>query len=172
MKDSKYLDGYYLYKEHWGLNDRSRVLLEVMEGQVDKDDSILELGCSAGRNLKALHVAGYKNLTGLEMSKKAYKQIGRYTKKIFGRYEDLIDELEPYDVVISMSFLQELGRTPAADECVAKLPRIVKKYLITIDSEIMDFQQILLTNGLKKIEEIGVHKHSPFSTPIKVYAKE
>ena len=171
MKDSKYLDDRYLDLEHWKLTSRSVALLKVMENYADKTDSILELGCSAGRNLKALHLEDYKDITGLEMSKKAFGQIGDYTKKIFGRYEDLIDTLKPYDIVISMSFLQELDRSFEADECVSKLPKIVKKYLITIDSQADDFQEILLKNGLEKIEEINPNESSPFSTPIKIYKK-
>lgn len=170
-KSEDYLDGTYLGNDHWNLRERSEKLLDVMEKHLKgltKKSSIIELGCSAGRNLKFLHDEGFTNLTGLEMSPKAYHLIGKYAKhKILGRFEEKVDGLKKYDLVISMSFLQErIERTG-----VEKLPRIVGKYLITIDDPANDFQETLLANGLKLIEEIPPSGSSPFSTPIKIYEK-
>lgn len=164
MRDKKYLDGEYLETKHWGLKERSMRFLEIMEEYSDKKDSILELGCSAGRNLLYLHDAGYENLTGLEMSRKAYDGIGDYCKKILGRFEENVRYMKKYDIIFSMSFFQEFPKDRSSENAVANLPSKVKKYLITIDY--YDFQDIL-TKKMKLVREMGPKE--PFSTPIKIY---
>lgn len=161
-KETTYLDGHYLETRHWELVERSERLLEIFSEYVDKKDSILELGCSAGRNLKYLEDAGYKNLTGLEMSEKAVRDF-QY-KLVFGRFEDKVKRLKKYDVIFSMSFLQEFENNLPE---IAALPSKVKKYLITIDDH--DFEKILIENGLKLIKVFS--QKEPFTTPIKIYEK-
>lgn len=89
------------------LDDRSDAIVKVFKKYVKPKDTIMELGCSSGRNLVALSVAGFKNLTGLEMY--PVNELKEF-KLIRGRYEDI--ELDEYDVIFSASFLQEFETFP------------------------------------------------------------
>lgn len=107
MKSQDYLKDEYHNGRHWSLSDRSDMVVSMFKKYVDTKDTILELGCSAGRNLVALHGVGYENLTGLEMYPVEER---KEFKLIRGRYEDI--EHDEYDVIFSASFLQEFDPFP------------------------------------------------------------
>lgn len=107
MKSTDYLKDEYHNGRHWALDDRSEVIVEYLKKYAGYPDSILELGCSSGRNLVALKKAGFTDLTGLEM----YPVEERPEFKLIrGRYEEV--DLDEYDVMFSASFLQEFTDFP------------------------------------------------------------
>lgn len=57
--------------------DRTAFLLGLVERHVAKDASVLELGCNVGRNLNALALAGYRDLTGVEINPDAVALLGQ-----------------------------------------------------------------------------------------------
>ncbi len=158
MKNEDYLDGPYLESQHWTLTDRSLVICGFFSKYVDKSDSILELGCSAGRNLAYLKEAGYKNLTGLEMSKKA-SALCKFPV-LTGRYEE-IDHGE-FDVIFSASFLQELE--DFSQERLNKTLEKCQKYFMIFGDAMPKFEH----PGFELIEKRIVE---PFTQAIMVFKR-
>ena len=52
---------------------RTRFLLKIADRFVNKNDSILEIGCNVGRNLNALYCNGFRNLSGIEINERAIR---------------------------------------------------------------------------------------------------
>ena len=53
------------------------VLFSAIGKLISRDESILDLGCNTGRNLKGLNKIGYERLTGLDINPNAIKQAKR-----------------------------------------------------------------------------------------------
>lgn len=153
MKSIDYLKSEYHNDRHWALTSRSDKILEYFEKYVPKDASILELGCSSGRNLVALRKAGYTNLTGLEMYPIQKRE---EFKLIRGRWEET--ELREYDIIFSASFLQEFFEFPQA--LLDKTLERTKKYFMIFGDCIPPFQY----SDFEMVEKTKVEP--PFSEPI------
>ena len=100
------------------LEKRSEFLVEVFKDYIDKDWSILEIGCGDGRNIKYLKEAGWKNVEGID--------------KLQGTS---IEDIEPkeYDVIFTMSCLFLIP--PESNWVFEKIAKMAKKYLITFEGE-------------------------------------
>lgn len=98
------------------LDDRwqaATVCLVDMMKEVPRDASILELGCGAGRNLRAMRAAGFTNLAGIDISEEAVRMLGAITPDhAFALHEGDIHErlyhLPPVDAVVSVATMQHL----------------------------------------------------------------
>lgn len=96
------------------LGNVTRLVVSTIERYCSKDMSILEIGCGTGRNLVGLKKAGYKNLSGIEISSKAVK-VGR---SYFPEYqeidvtvtpiEEVAEDLPEYDVIYTQGCLMHL----------------------------------------------------------------
>lgn len=159
MKSVDYLKEEYHDERHWALNDRSIQVIKYFLKYVDFNDSILELGCSSGRNLVALKKAGFKNLTGLEMY--PIKERPEF-KLIRGRWEET--ELEEYDIIFSASFLQEFNGFP--QELFNKTLKKCRKYFMIFGDYTGDFKH----EGFKMVEK--VEPMGSFSQPIIILERE
>lgn len=100
------------------LNQRSETLVEIFKDYAKKDDTILEIGCADGRNLRYLENAGYKNVEGID--------------KLHGTaIEDV--PFKEYDIIFTMSTLFLL---PKESEWVfEKIADMAQKYIITLEGE-------------------------------------
>lgn len=163
MKAKNYLDGQYLDGIHWSLQDRSQVIVDFFKKYVEVGDSIIELGCSGGRNLVALKKSGFTDLTGLEMSDEAQKYLKDF-KPIHGRYEEV--DLGQYDVAFSASFLQEFDSFPS-DKFKETLSK-TKKYFMIFGDSIDENKYYQCIDGWQEIERINM---PPFSSPIRILCK-
>lgn len=153
MRDIDYLKEDYHNSRHWALNDRSEKIVEYFKKYANPNDSILELGCSSGRNLIFLKKAGFNNLTGLEMF--PVKERPEF-KLIRGRWEET--ELEKYDIIFSASFLQEFHEFP--QELFNKTLQKCRKYFMIFG----DYMKNHTHEGFKEVEKIPAQ--APFSEPI------
>lgn len=160
-KPRDYLKAEYHKNRHWLLGDRSEKIYEFFQKYVDKKDSILELGCSSGRNLIFLNLRGYKNLTGLEMSDEIDEPKG--FKLIKGRWEET--ELQEYDVIFSASFLQEFQKFP--QELFDKTLQKTRKYFMIFGDLMRDKEW--KHEGFEIVEQ--VESDPPFSQPIIILKK-
>ncbi len=153
MRETDYLKEDYHNSKHWALEERSQKILEFFEKYVNKSDSVLELGCSSGRNLIALKETGYTNLTGLEMY--PVKERGEFTL-LRGRWEET--KLEEYDIIFSASFLQEFKEFPQGlfDKTLSKC----KKYFMIFG----DYMSTHTHDGFEIVEKTIAE--APFSEPI------
>lgn len=155
MKSENYLDKDYHQNRHWGLKDRSDKIIEYFKKYVDKNDSILELGCSSGRNLVALQEAGYKNVSGLEMSLDINPPDNVHI--IYGRWESF--EMKPHDVIFSASFLQEFDEFPQL--LFEKTLQSTRKYFIIFGDYLREWKT---PAGWEIVEQTKAEY--PFSQPI------
>lgn len=122
---------------------RSETLVEVFNEYVDKEDSILEIGCGDGRNIRYLKEAGYGNVIGID--------------KIYGTaIED--EEFKQYDIIYTMSTLFLI---PSANEWVfEKIASMASKYLILFEGETTkgngvvgrDYNEVFSKFGFTQVE--------------------
>ena len=93
--------------------ERSEYLLNLIKKYAKPDDEILELGCNIGRNLHCLYNAGFKNLSGVEISASAIEQMMVLYPELANlsvyndAIENIIKELEDsrYGIVFAMAVL-------------------------------------------------------------------
>ncbi|MDS0477677.1 class I SAM-dependent methyltransferase [Natrinema sp. 1APR25-10V2] len=125
-----------------GPDDGSEWIHSILDDSVDLDAAILELGCSAGRNLAHLREQGYKNLYGIEINKEALGIMENTYPPLAADgtfYLDAIEEIVPtfednqFDVVFSVETLQHIH--PDNEWVFDELTRITSDYLITIENE-------------------------------------
>ena len=103
-----------------------------------RSSSILELGCNVGRNLEYLRIAGYKNLSGIEISPRALPVREKHFPDLDidyyeGRIEDWIVDFGEYDVVFSLAVLQHIH--PNSEWIFPEIARVAKKGIVTIEDE-------------------------------------
>ena len=80
-RSTRYSPGYYAY---YGPNETSEAVRETLDGLIEPDEAVLEVGCSAGRHLQHLRTAGYSNLHGVDINEEAYEVMA-------AEYPDLAD---------------------------------------------------------------------------------
>lgn len=119
-----------------GHEERSRYLVGlVAEAGIWKEAPILEIGCNIGRNLNALHNAGYTNLTGIDISKEALRKMEIYwpgiAKKIEGNAADVYPQ-EKFSLVFTMAVLEHIHPD---DEKLFSMMAESADTIITIENE-------------------------------------
>jgi len=107
---------------------------------IGPENSILEIGCGTGRNLVGLRKAGYKNVSGIEISEKAvavgrerfpeYKDIN----VIISPIEDIIMQLPYYDVIYTQGCLMHLPYS--LDWVIEEIKRKTRYLLLTNEGEL------------------------------------
>jgi len=123
------------YSRH---TERSDYLLSLMSKYVGKQDSILEIGCNVGRNLNTLFNSGFKNLTGVEISKEAVEESRRQyphleVPLVNSSVEDWVEEGEEFDCIFSMAVMIHLPYE--SDWVLEEISKKARKVLITIEDE-------------------------------------
>lgn len=121
------------------LENVSRMIVETMMRYADKTDTILEIGCGTGRNLAALKKAGYKRLSGIEISPKtvevgreyfpAYKRI----QVLIGPAEQMIDEVDEVDVIYTVGLLMHIP--PEHEWLFERIAQKARKLIVTVEGE-------------------------------------
>lgn len=149
---------------------RSQFLMGIIKKYVKPDAKILEIGCNVGRNLNYLFQAGFKNLEGIEINKKAvqllkktYPEMARHTKIYNVPIEEIIKELKDgeFDVVFTMAVFEHIHRD--SEWTFSEAVRITKDFLITIEDEHnlswrhfpRNYIKVFKPLGMKEIEEIN-----------------
>lgn len=97
---------------------RSEYLLEILNTYIDKDDSILEIGCGDNRNVNYLLQHGYTNVTGIDKNQGS-----------------AIETVEPkqYDSIFTMSTLFLIP--PEKNWVFKKIAGMAKEYIFTFEGE-------------------------------------
>lgn len=130
------------YYAHHGPNRTSEALRETLDRFVDRDASVLELGCSSGRHLWHLQEHGFENLAGIEVNDEAFDVMDEtYPELAEGGefYADAIENVVPefednqFDVVYSVETLQHLH--PDAEWLFDELTRVTGAVLVTAENE-------------------------------------
>ena len=113
--------------------EKSEFLVSIID--IPKDSKILELGCNIGRNLDYLSKAGFTDLRGIEISRKAVdfaKVHYPYLKIYCSSIEDIIKDLREFDLVFTMATLEHIHTD--SEWIFPEVERIAKR-LITIEDE-------------------------------------
>lgn len=116
---------------------KSQYLVRLIDSLgLSKSVSILELGCNVGRNLNELYVAGYKNLTGIDICQRAINKLKHsyphITKVVERSIEAFFTKPRSYDVIFSMAVLEHL---PQESDSVFKNIAQSARTIITIEYE-------------------------------------
>ena len=149
---------------------RSKFLVNLIKKYAKPDSRILEIGCNVGRNLNYLFRNDFKNLSGIEISDIAVKQlIESYPEmaKIINIYnfpvEKIIKKLRDgkFDIVFTMAVLEHIHVD--SEWIFPEIVRITKGFLITIEDERgiswgrfpRNYKKIFQSFGMRQIEEIN-----------------
>jgi SAM-dependent methyltransferase len=144
---------------------RTRFLLKTANRFVNKNDSVLELGCNVGRNLNALYLDGFRNLSGIEINERAIRILkASYPKMaeqvtLFNRpVEDVITKLgdNAYDAVFTMAVLMHIH--PESEWVFAEMVRITKKHLILIEHEESQNWRVFRRNYANVFEPLSMRQ--------------
>ena len=73
MSQERPMGQYYPTAPKW--SSRSQSIINLLSPLITKEDSILEIGCNVGRNLNHLWQAGYKNVSGMEISEHVVRRL-------------------------------------------------------------------------------------------------
>lgn len=124
---------------------RSPYLVELVGrhiGPVGRHARILEVGCNIGRNLAALHGAGYTDLTGIEINAAAlrllrehFPEVARIADLRNSPVEEAIKTLRDgeFDLIYTMAVLEHIHRD--SEWVFAEMARATGNILITIEDE-------------------------------------
>jgi SAM-dependent methyltransferase len=121
--------------------EKSLFLLNVIKGLGMRNPSILEIGCSVGRNLNCLYSNGFTNLVGIEINSEAVKLMRQEYPKMFessriinADIENVIRTFEynEFDIIFTMAVFQHIS---IESEWIFSRVAFVTKYLITIEGE-------------------------------------
>ena len=130
------------YYAHLGPNKVSKSLVTMLNSFVDKEASILEIGCSSGRHLAHLLENGFHNLSGIDINDESFEVMEEYFPALAEQgtfYTGAMERLVPdfadneFDVVYSVETLQHVH---ADDEWVfEEVARITGQLLVTVENE-------------------------------------
>lgn len=147
---------------------RSRFLVSLVEGLVDHDGRLLEVGCNVGRNLNTLMDAGFRQVSGIEISARALELMRRHYPQvaegatIHNRpVEEVAPELEDgeFDVVFTVAVLEHIH--PSSEWVFAELARAARVGLVTMEDERgqtwrhfpRNYREVFEGVGLKQVDE-------------------
>lgn len=130
------------YYAHYGPNETSNAIRRTLDRFVDRNASILELGCSSGRHLSHLHEHGFENVAGIEVNDDAFDVMEEVYPDLAtdgAFYSDAIENVvadfddNQFDAVYSVETLQHLH--PDVEWVFEELYRITDELLITVENE-------------------------------------
>ena len=121
---------------------RDKVLRAEIQSLIDKDQSMLDLGCNCGRDLYEHKLIGYKKLTGIDIcrpaiehGKKKFDLSG--VELIVGSYEEALPELiknnRKFDMVYSGG--ASMAMVHPSFDIVGHICRLSNKYVILVNED-------------------------------------
>ncbi len=138
-RSQAYSPTYYAY---YGPDERSERLRTIIDDRLDRNASILELGCSSGRHLEHLAANGFRNVSGIDVNDDAFAVMEQQYPDLadtgtfhHGPLESVVPSFDDdqFDVVYSVETLQHLH--PSCDWLVDDLDRVTADLLVTAEVE-------------------------------------
>ncbi|WP_137289169.1 class I SAM-dependent methyltransferase [Natronorubrum halophilum] len=138
-RSGEYSPAYYAY---YGPDETSESIRGILERFVDRDASILELGCSSGRHLSYLSEHGFEDLTGIEVNEDAFDVMRESYPDLAANgtfYHDAIEDVVrdfddgQFDAIYSVETLQHIH--PDVEWVFEELSRVAGDLLITVENE-------------------------------------
>ena len=117
-----------------------KVFSNILNGHIDKNSPILELGSNSGSNLNYLSKRGYTNLSGIEINSQAILQIKQSFPELNATiFNSSLEEKlisipdNSYDLIFSMAVLLHIH--PDSNFIFDEISRISRRYVCTIEGE-------------------------------------
>ena len=165
------------YKKH--LERSVFVYDQAFDPYVPLDSSILDIGCNCGRDLNYLYRHGYKNLTGIDVSKDALNYVSMFWPEMMNQeyeqpllihspIEDIIKHFEDlsFNVVYCFSVLMHLP-----DELTwifEEMKRITKNYIIIVEDDKRNYSEIFSDESFSQIASIQLNRHIEIDSKFKL----
>ncbi|WP_256402592.1 class I SAM-dependent methyltransferase [Halorubrum salinum] len=130
------------YYAHYGPNETSTVVREILTEHLPRDAAVLELGCGPGRHLKHLADGGFEDLSGVDINPEAFDTMRETYPTLAddgtfhcGPIEEIIEEFDDgqFDAVYSVETLQHLH--PDVEWVFEEVARITDSVLVTAEIE-------------------------------------
>jgi pseudaminic acid biosynthesis-associated methylase len=120
------------YKERTGFTEEE-IFKEFFQ-DLDRNITILEVGCNRGLKLSILQDMGFKNLNGIEINQKAAAIAQQYlpTARIFNQSIEEFNEKSNYDLVYTATMLIHVNPL-AIEEIILKMDNLSKKYIFGLE---------------------------------------
>jgi SAM-dependent methyltransferase len=130
------------YYAHYGADETSESVADILTEHVGREASVLELGSSSGRHLEYLRESGFDDLSGIELNEDAFDVMAEqypaldrsgtfYADSIENAVEDFADDA--FDVVYSVQTLQHIH--PDSGWVFEEVARIAGELLVTVECE-------------------------------------
>ena len=154
------------------VNKRSEFLVDKIR-PFEKEIRILELGCNAGRNLNYLYQAGYKNLTGVEISQNAINQMQQSYSDLFNNITLFVESIENflnesdeknYDLIFTMAVLEHIHKN--SEWIFKKMVDRTNKYIMTIEDERSISWKHFPRNYYRVFKELGMKQVDYFDCSV------
>ncbi len=118
--------------------------------QIDRNSTIIELGCNVGLNLSVLSKMGFKNLTGIEINETAYsiaKENNPNVNFINSSIEDF-NSTNTYDLVYTAGVLIHI-HPDTLPLIIKKMDNLSKKFIFGFEYFSENLVEIKYRNNLK-----------------------
>ena len=119
-----------LYAARYGIS-RTALNKEFLEGEIEKTNKILEIGCNVGNQLLALQKMNYENLWGIELQDYAVEITKKRTKKmniIKASAFDLPYKSDYFDLVFTSGVLIHISPNDI-EKALEEIHRCTKSYI-------------------------------------------
>lgn len=156
----------------------SALLVETISKYVDKNASILELGCNVGRNLEFLRQAGFECLSGVEINEKAiellketFPELAKKGTIIHSSIEDFFNQpkFQESELIFTSAVLEHLSQE--SESIFDRMANSAKRFIVTLEIENEDvnfhrikgrrYKEIFESKGFRSIEEKILKDSSP-----------
>src|SRR4051794_6706904 len=135
-------------------------LNEFWAPEVSPTDSVLEIGCNAGANLKGLHERGFRDLSAIEINPAAIEELHRSFPELsptihLGPVEEMLCELpdDSVDVVFTMAVLIHLH--PSERGVFREMARVARRHVCVVEAESSTLAYIFARNYRRVFERVG-----------------
>ncbi len=145
--------------------------------EVQKDASVLELGCNCGANLFWLQQLGYQSLSGVEINPNAIEQMNiSYPElvkktKIFQRsIEDALLKMRENSVDVIFTMGVSMHIHPKNNFLFREMIRVAKKFICTIEPESANSNYVFARNYRRIFNPLGADQLKSVLIRGKVFA--
>ena len=138
-RSGEYSPAYYA---HYGPDETSELIRSSLDRYLDREASVLELGCSSGRHLAHLRDGGFDSLSGIDINDEAFDVMAEAYPDLAAEGTFHVEAIEDavtgfdddqFDAVYSAQTLQHIH--PDDEWVFAEIARITDDVVLTAEIE-------------------------------------